>query len=137
MAQGIVDSHHHFWRVGLFEYPWMSPDVEILDRDYVPEDLEPQLRACGVAHTVLVQASNSIDETRWLLQLADEHPFIAGVVGWADLEKDRVGQQLDDLAAHPKFKGIRHLVESEPDDDWIVRPKVLAGLREVSARGLT
>ena len=134
MERRIVDAHQHFWKVGLFDYPWMSPEVEVLCRDYLPEDLEPLAEQCGVARTVLVQASNSLEETRWLLGLADAHPLVAGVVGWVDLESPDVGRQLDELAAHPKFKGVRHLVESEPADDWLVRRRVLDGLRELAAR---
>jgi L-fuconolactonase len=78
----IVDSHQHFWRVGLFDYPWMSSEVEVLYRDYMPRALEPVLRANGVARTVAVQASNSVAESHWLLDLSDTHPFVAGVVGW-------------------------------------------------------
>jgi L-fuconolactonase len=136
MDRGIVDSHQHFWRVGLHDYPWMSPDVETLHRDYLPGDLEPLADVCGVARTVLVQASNSVEETLWLLNLADAHPLVAGVVGWVDLASAEVGRQLDELAAYPKLKGVRHLVESEPDPDWLVQPKVLEGLAELAARDL-
>src|ERR1043166_1675666 len=115
----IIDSHQHFWQVGRFEYPWMTPEVDVLCQDFLPETLAPILRSNGVAQTVLVQASNSIDETRWLLQLADRNPFIGGVVGWVDLLSDEGGEQLHEFAAHRKFKGVRHLVESEPADDWL------------------
>jgi L-fuconolactonase len=133
----IVDSHQHFWQVGRFDYPWMSSDVETLYRDYLPSQLEPILVANGVAKTVLVQASNSVDESLWLLTLADEHPFIAGVVGWANLMDPDVESQLKKLAAHPKFKGIRHLVESEPADDWLTQPSVLQGLRQLADHDLS
>jgi L-fuconolactonase len=137
MERGIVDSHQHFWKVGLFDYPWMNPGVEVLYRDYAPEDLEPLLEQCGVARTVLVQASNSVEETRWMLGLAEAYPRIAGVVGWVDLASPAAGRQLDELARNPKLKGVRHLVESEPDDAWLAREDVIAGLGEVAARGLT
>ena len=86
----IIDSHQHFWQVGRFEYPWMSSDVEVLFRDYLPEQLEPVLKETHVSSTVLVQASNSVAESRWLLELSDAHPFIAGVVGWVDLVSPEV-----------------------------------------------
>jgi len=133
----IIDAHQHFWQVGRFDYPWMSSDVTVLYRDYLPEQLEPVLKETHVSSTVLVQASNSVSESRWLLELADAHSFIAGVVGWVDLASPEVDRHLDELAAHPKFKGVRHLVESEPDDDWLVQPEVLNGLRRLSAFGLT
>jgi L-fuconolactonase len=133
----IIDSHQHFWQVGRFDYPWMTPEVDVLCHDYLPAQLEPILQHNGVQQTVLVQASNSVEETRWLLSLADQNPFIAGVVGWVDLLSDDVRSQLDDLAAHAKFKGVRHLVESEPADDWLAQESVRRGLRELAARGLS
>ena len=133
----MIDSHQHFWQVGLFAYPWMSSDLGVLYRDYLPDDLAPILQQNGVKQTVLVQASNSVAESRWLLDLADANSFIAGVVGWVDLMSVEIDAQLDDLCAHPKFKGVRHLVESEPHDDWLVQPAVLAGLKKLSARGLS
>ena len=133
----IVDAHQHFWQLGRFEYPWMTSDLGILYRDYLPSDLEPVLRENGVGATVLVQASNSVAESRWLLSLADENEFIAGVVGWVDLKSADVDAQLHELSAHPKFKGVRHLVESEPADDWLVQPRVLRGLQRLAAFGLS
>ena len=133
----ITDSHQHFWQVGRFDYPWMTSDLGVLYRDYLPDDLAPILRSKGVEKTVLVQASNSIAESRWLLNLADENSFIAGIVGWVDLMNPEVDAQLDELSAHPKFKGVRHLVESEPQDDWLVQPAVLSGLRRLATSGLS
>jgi len=132
----IVDSHQHFWRVGQFDYPWMTPQVELLCRDYLPPMLTPILSRSRVDKTILVQASNSIEETRWLLELADENSFIGGVVGWVDLQSDDVARQLDEFTAHPKFKGVRHLVESEAADDWLTQASVIRGLRELGSRGL-
>jgi L-fuconolactonase len=137
MAGGIIDSHQHFWQVGAFDYPWMSPKLEVLYRDYLPPRLQPTLERCGVEKTVLVQASNSLQETRWMLGLADQYPFIAGVVGWIDLTSSEAGRQLDEFIAHPKFKGVRHLVESEPNDEWLIQERVLDGLRLLSSRGLS
>src|SRR5260221_2299869 len=137
LSLDIIDSHQHFWQVGRFDYPWMSSEVQVLCQDYLPADLEPLLKRSGVSKTVLVQASNSLDETRWLLSLANQYPFIAGVVGWVDLISSDVGQQLDEFVAHPMFKGVRHLVESEPDDDWLNRPNVRRGLRVLATNGVS
>ena len=131
----MIDSHQHFWQLGRFDYPWMSKDLGVLNRDYLPEDLIPILQQHHIAQTVLVQASNSVAESRWLLDLADANDFIAGVVGWVDLTNPDT--QLDELSAHPKFKGVRHLVESEPSDDWLIQRSVLSGLQKLSERGLT
>jgi len=133
----VIDSHQHFWQVGRFDYPWMNSSLGVLYQDYLPEQLEPILHANGISKTVLVQASNSVEESRWLLNLADEYPFIAGVVGWVDLGSDDVDRQLDELVSHPKFKGVRHLVESEPADDWLVQPQVLRGLKRLSTYGVS
>src|SRR5689334_17738797 len=110
----IVDSHQHFWQVGRFDYPWMTSEVGVLCHDYLPEMLSPILDRNRVDKTILVQASNSLEETRWLLSLAERNVFIGGVVGWVDLQGPDVARQLDEFVAHPKFKGVRHLVESEP-----------------------
>jgi len=128
----LLDSHQHFWQVGRFDYPWMTSDLGVLYRDYLPHDLAPIIEARGVTKTVLVQASNSVAESRWLLNLADENSFIAGVVGWVDLMSPIIDAQLDELTTHPKFKGVRHLVESEPNDNWLVQASVLSGLRQLS-----
>jgi L-fucono-1,5-lactonase len=125
----LIDSHQHFWQVGRFDYPWMSPEVEVLYQDYLPSQLEPILSQSGVDQSILVQASNSLEETNWLLSLAEHHSLIAGVVGWVDLKDPEMEQELEKLTANPKFKGVRHLVESEPDDDWLVQASVLNGLR--------
>jgi len=133
----IIDSHQHFWQVGRFDYPWMSSDLGVLYQDYLPPALEPVLKANGVEKTVLVQASNSIEESNWLLELSDRYSFIAGVVGWVDLMSSTVDNQIKQLARHPRFKGVRHLVESEPDDDWLAQPAVLHGLNQLAAHGLS
>ena len=133
----MIDSHQHFWEVGRFEYPWMSSNLGVLYRDYLPDDLEPVIRHNNIDQTVLVQASNSIAESRWLLELAAANSFIGGVVGWVDLMSPDIEEQLQELSADPKFKGVRHLVESEPNDDWLVQPAVLSGLNRLAAHGLS
>ncbi len=133
----IIDSHQHFWQVGRFDYPWMSAELGVLYQDYLPADLEPVLEQRGVDKTVLVQASNSLEETRWLLSLAEQNPAIAGVVGWLDLRSETLAQELDELVAHPKFKGVRHLVESEPADDWLTQPSVIRGLQTLGKSGVS
>src|SRR6185295_6337603 len=133
----IIDSHQHFWQLGRFDYPWMNSSLGVLYQDYLPNQLEPILHDNGISKTVLVQASNSVEESRWLLQLADDYPFVAGVVGWVDLMAHDVDSQLDELVSQPKFKGVRHLVESEPADDWLVQPQVLRGSKRLSTYGVS
>jgi L-fuconolactonase len=133
----IIDSHQHFWQVGRFDYPWMSSDLGVLYQDYLPPRLEPVLKANGVEKTVLVQASNSLAESKWLLELTDRYRFIAGVVGWVDLMSSTVDDQIKQFVRHPRFKGVRHLVESEPADDWLAQPAVLRGMNRLAAHGLS
>ena len=133
----IVDSHQHFWQVGRFDYPWMSSEVPVLYRDYLPPALAPVLERNEVARTVLVQASNSLSESRWLLSMANDYPFIAGVVGWVDLTDAELEKRLPELVSNPKFKGVRHLVESEPAEDWLVQPNVIKGLQTLASHKVT
>jgi L-fuconolactonase len=132
----IVDAHQHFWELGRLEYSWMTPERSALRRSFLPEDLIPKLTESGIGRTVVVQAHPSLDETRWLLELASIHEFIGGVVGWVDLAGPEVGKQLDVFQTHPKFKGVRHPLEAEADDAWMVRQEVVAGLNELTRRDI-
>ncbi|OPZ05598.1 MAG: Amidohydrolase [candidate division BRC1 bacterium ADurb.BinA292] len=132
----IIDSHQHFWDIARFSYPWMSPGPSILRRNYLPADLMPHLRECGVASTILVEAQNTREETRYLLDLADRHPLIAGVVGWVDLQSPGVEREIEAATAHRRLVGVRHQVESSPDDAWLTREASIRGLRALAAAGL-
>lgn len=122
-----IDSHQHFWRYTPAEYPWMKPEWPIR-RDFLPPDLAPLLRAAGLDGCVAVQAQQTVAEARWLLSLADAHPIIKGVVGWVDLQSDRVEERLAELARHPRFVGVRHVVQDEPDDNFMLRPAFQRGI---------
>jgi L-fuconolactonase len=132
----IVDSHHHFWDVDRLEYVWMPPDPSVLRQNYVPETMAPLLERAGVSKTVLVQAHQSIEEAHWLLEIAEEMDFVAGVVAWADLTSPGLGRDLDSIQAKQGLVGIRHQVEEEPDEAWLVRPDVIGGLKEVARHDL-
>jgi predicted TIM-barrel fold metal-dependent hydrolase len=93
----IIDAHHHFWDPSLADYPWMTDEVAAIRRRFEPHDLEPLLREYGIDGTVVVQARGSVDETRWLLQIAEATPFVLGVVGWIDLTNADVASVLADL----------------------------------------
>lgn len=131
-----IDAHQHFWDLNRFNYAWMPPGPSRLRRDFLPDDLEPILSEHRFDGTVLVQAHVHLDETRWFLELASEHDFIKGVVGWADLTDSRLGETLDELQKHSKFKGVRHPVHDEADGDWLLRQDVLGGLKELARRGI-
>jgi L-fuconolactonase len=131
-----IDAHQHFWDITRFQYPWMTPGESPLRRNFLPRDLQPILQRNRFEGTVVVQANGILDETRWLLVLASEHEFIRGVVGWVDLTDPRVGATLDELQLHAKFKGVRHMVQDEPDVNWLVREDVLRGLGELARRAI-
>lgn len=114
-----LDSHQHFWRYSAAEYPWMKPEWPIR-RDFLPPDLGPLLAAAGLDGSIAVQARQSLEENRFLLDLADRHPLVKGVVGWVDLRSPRVEEQLAAFAAHPKAVGVRHVVQDEPDDGFML-----------------
>jgi L-fuconolactonase len=122
-----LDSHQHFWRYNPAEYPWI-PKNSALHRDWLPTDWQKAARPCGVGGCVAVQARQTLDETQWLLELAEHHPFIKAVVGWVDLRSDHVEAQLAKFASHPKFAGVRHVVQDEPDDSFMLRPDFLSGI---------
>jgi len=136
----VVDAHHHFWDPARFDYAWMAgAETASLRRPFGPEELEPLLAEAGVDATLLVQALQSVDETRWLLETAAATPFVAGVVGWVDLTDPTVDETLADLtnsAAGRSLVGIRHMVQDEPDPEWLLRPEVTRGLQAVAAAGL-
>ena len=132
-----VDAHQHFWRYDPAEYDWIGEGMERLARDYLPADLAPLLTAEGIAGSVAVQARQAIEETRWLLGLAAKHPAILGVVGWVDLRSSEVGEQLREFAANPRFVGVRHVVQNEPDVRFLLGEAFVGGLRQLHGFGLT
>lgn len=129
----MVDAHQHFWDPERAEYPWMTDDVAALRRRFGPDHLEPLLRANGVTGSIVVQARQELAETRELLVLAREWPFILGVVGWVDLTRD-VLAQLAELEG--PLVGVRHLVQDESDPSWLLRPDVQRGLAALGTAGL-
>jgi L-fuconolactonase len=132
-----IDTHHHLWKYNNRDYVWMSDRMDKLRRDHLPADLLPVMTTAGITATVAVQARQCLEESTWLLQLADEYPFIRAVVGWVDLTSDRVIEQLETLAQHPKFRGVRHVVHDEPDDNFMLRESFLNGLSQLKRFGLT
>ena len=132
-----IDAHQHFWNYSAAEYPWIGAGLERLARDYLPPDLEPLLAAEGFEGSVAVQARQSVEESRWLLALAEAHPLVKGVVGWVDLRSDRVGDDLRMVAAHPKFVGVRHVVQDELNPRFVLGEGFIRGLRQLRQHGLT
>ena len=131
----VTDAHQHFWKKELFAGK-LPPDLDPLLADFEPEHLKPQMDELGVKQTVLVQTNSSLRNNDEFLGIAEVHDWVGAVVGWVDLADPDVGRTLEALAAHPKFKGVRHQWEDEKDPAWIMRTEVLRGLREVAKAGL-
>lgn len=132
-----IDSHQHYWNPARGDYGWMPRDNEILSRRYSPADLTPQLDAVGVDKTIIVQAAPSIEESEYLLGIADASESVAGVVGWIDFEQPEHLPHLKRLAEHPKFLGVRPMIQDIDDVDWMLRDDVEWGYRAVSELGLS
>lgn len=134
----IIDAHQHFWQLDLpFQYGWLhTAEHKAICRSYLPADLKPHLNACGVEKSIFVQTQHDLAENRWVLKLAEENDFIAGVVGWVDLASEDCEAQLAEFKDHPKFVGIRHVVQDEPNDDFIVQPDVVRGLKVLQKHGV-
>lgn len=116
-----IDAHQHFWKVDRGDYGWLTPELKPLYRDFLPEDLVPLLEENGVNKTILVQAAPTEEETYFMLKLAEENDFIAGVVGWTDFESDSVAENIARLAQEPKLLGLRPMVQDLPDDNWLAQ----------------
>jgi L-fuconolactonase len=130
-----IDAHQHFWRYNAGEYGWIDDSLAALRRDFLPPDAAIEMRAAGFDRCIAVQARQTLAETRWLLALADEYPFIAGVVGWVDLQSDGLEAQLETFASHPRLVGVRHIVQDEPDG-FLGRPEFRRGIDRVEHFGL-
>jgi len=138
----VIDSHQHFWKLtadqpakvgegpGVFDYRWLDgPKMTPIRKDRMPTDLAPLLKASGVDKCVIVQTQHSLKENQWALDdLAARNDWIAGVVGWVDLASPHCEEQVAFWKAKPKFVGVRHIAQDEPDDNWLVRPDVMRGL---------
>jgi L-fuconolactonase len=125
----MIDAHHHLWRYDAAEYGWIDQRMAVLKQDFPPARLKAEMDAAGVEGAVAVQARQTLEETRWLLELAAAHDFMQGVVGWVPLADSAVATHLDAYAGHRKLKGVRHVVQDEPDDDFILRPDFQRGVR--------
>jgi L-fuconolactonase len=132
-----IDSHQHFWTPGRGDHDWMPADNPILNRTYLPQDLGPILRGEGIDGTVLVQAAATVNETEYMLGLADASGFVKGVVGWVDFENPTDATTLKRLKGHPKFKGVRPMIQDIPDDAWMLRDDVQWAYKAICDNDLT
>jgi L-fuconolactonase len=123
-----IDAHQHFWVYDPGEYDWIDDSMSALRRNFLPDELKSELDQSGFQGCVAVQVRQTIEETRWLLKLAAASPFILGVVGWVDLLSPQIRSQLETVAGNPKLVGVRHVVQSEPDDRFLLRTDFLRGV---------
>jgi len=130
-----IDSHQHFWKYDPAEYGWINEDMGEIRRDFLPEHLAEEIARAGVDGSIAVQAG-TVPETEWLLELANRWNFIRGVVGWAPLTDPHVERSIERLAANPKLRGLRHIVQDEPDSNYILRDDFNAGIHTVERFGL-
>ena len=123
-----VDAHQHFWKYNPAEYEWIDDSMAAIRRDFLPQDIEPELERSEFQGSIAVQARQTLEETRWLLELADRSSKILGVVGWVDLRSPDMHSQLSEFTRNPKLVGIRHIVQAEPDDRFLLRQDFLRGI---------
>ena len=132
-----IDAHQHYWQPARGDYGWMPKDDPTLSRPYFPADLYATLSSAGIERTVLVQAAATVEETEYMLGLADATESIGAVVGWVDFEAADVARTLARLAKHPTFSGVRPMIQDIPDDDWMLRDDVQSGFRAVNELDVT
>jgi len=132
-----VDAHQHFWIYNQEEYKWIDESMVKLRRNFLPSNLNRVLKRNGIDFCVTVQARQTLQETKWLLELAQNNSFIKGIVGWVDLKSGSMEQDLEKFAAYKKFKGVRHVLQDEDDDRYMLRLDFKQGLRQLEKYGLT
>lgn len=132
-----IDAHQHFWVYHPEEYGWIDDNMNVIRRDFAPVDLKPLLEANGITASVAVQARQCLEENESLLSLSDEHESIVGVVGWVDLRSDQARNQLEKFCSHPRFVGVRHIAQDEPDDRFLLREDFTRGVALLSELDLT
>jgi L-fuconolactonase len=132
-----IDSHQHFWQYNPAEHIWMTDAMQALKQDFMPRDLCPLLNQIGFDECIAVQARQSIEETNWLLRLADENDFIKGVVGWVDLRSPNIYDVLSGYANMKKLVGVRHVVHDEAEDDFMLQPAFQNGIAALKEYNLS
>jgi L-fuconolactonase len=132
-----IDAHQHFWEYDPEDYPWITEELGVLRRSFLPPHLMPELVKSDLDGSIAVQARQTLEESRWLLRLSEQNPGILGVVGWVDLCSDQVEEQLQEFAKHPQFVGVRHVLQDEPDDNFMLRSDFQHGISKLKEFGLT
>jgi L-fuconolactonase len=133
-----IDSHHHFWKYSAEEYGWITPEMGVIRKDFLPADLEREIQLAKIDGVVSVQARQSKEETRALLDFAAKHAFIKGVVGWVPLAEMNAARHIEEMMnlANPKLRGFRHVIQGEADDNYILRADFQEGVKALHYWGL-
>jgi L-fuconolactonase len=131
-----IDAHHHLWRYTPAEYEWIDDEMRALKRDFLPKDLIEAMVTAGIDGTIAVQARQTLEETRWLLDLADDCDAIRGVVGWAPIAGEEFPGCMEEFDGRPKLKGLRHVIHDEKDEHYILREDFNSGIRTMAGSGL-
>lgn len=131
-----IDSHQHFWNPSRGDYGWLTPELQTLYRPFGPDDLEFLIEETGVGGTVLVQAAPTVEETEYMLGLADATDWVLGVVGWVDFADPNALAHVDRLARHKKLKGFRPMIQDIPDVDWMLKQELDWAFRSLVAHDL-
>lgn len=131
-----IDAHQHFWKYDPEKYAWIDDSLAVLKKDFLPADLGDVLREADVDAAVSVQAQQSVEETEWLLTLADSTDFVVGVVGWVPLTSPAVSEVIAEISEHPLLKGVRHVLQDEPDPDYFLREDFNRGVAALDEQGL-
>lgn len=132
----MIDAHQHFWRLDRGDYGWLTPALRPIYRDFGPSDLAPILARHDIARTILVQAAPTVAETEYLLALARDTPFVAGVVGWVDFDAPDAPGTIARLARDPLLVGVRPMVQDIADDDWLAKPALAPAFEALIAHDL-
>jgi len=132
-----IDSHQHFWTFDPIRDSWITDDMSVIQRNFYPEDLQATLQQNGIDACVAVQADQSLGETRFLLDLAAKNDFIKAVVGWIDLQDDAIDEQLSEWKSEKKLAGFRHVLQAEPDTEYMLRPSFLRGISKLKNHEFT
>ena len=132
----IIDAHHHLWRYSPQDYPWITQRMRVLHQDFLPPDVEIELRANHVDGCIAVQARQTLEETETLLGYSEEYAFLRGVVGWAPISSPIFPALLDELCCHRKLRGLRHAVQYEPDQNFILGEDFQRGVELLGEKGL-
>jgi L-fuconolactonase len=131
-----IDAHHHLWRYSAAEYGWIDGSMSLLRRDFLPKDLTAAMASADVDGSVVVQARQTMEETRWLLNLAEDCDVIRGVVGWAPIAGEEFPGVMEEFEHRPKLKGLRHVIQGEKDENYILREDFNSGIRSMLGSGL-